>query len=89
MAGGPTEVTSGAGLKVGTTNLTALHQAMRLKPLAPPEGFQTALDVTANVSDKNVLTPSVYQISADFMSTAAQFQTAARKKSNRVIGIEK
>ena len=48
-----------------------------------------ALDVTANVPDKTVLTPSTYQISADFMSTAAHFQTAVRKKSNRVIRIEK
>ena len=48
-----------------------------------------ALGVTANVSDKTILTPLVYQISADFMSTTAHFQTAVRKKSNRVIRIEK
>lgn len=59
------------------------------KPLAPPEAFQTALDVTANVSDKTVLTPTVYQISADFMNAAAQFQTAVCIKSNRVIRLEK
>jgi len=41
------------------------------------------------VSDKTVLTPTVYQISADFMNAAAQFQTAVRIKSNRVIRIEK
>ena len=62
---------------------------MCIKPLGPPEAFQAALGVTKNVSDKNVLTPSVYQISADFMSTAAHFQTAVRKKSNRVIRIKK
>ena len=57
-------------------------------PLVPP-GFKTALAVTANVSDKTVLPPSVKQISADFMNTAAQIQTAVRIKSNRVIAIEK
>ena len=48
-----------------------------------------ALDVTANVSDKTFLTPTVYQISTDFMSTAADFQTAVCNKSNRVIAVEK
>ena len=62
---------------------------MCIKPLAPPETYQAALDVTVNVSDKTVLTPTVYQISTDFMSTAAHFQTAVRNKSNRVIAIEK
>ena len=62
---------------------------MCIKPLVSPEAFQTALGVTENVSDKTVLAPSVYQISADFMSTAAHFQTAVRKKRNRVIRIEK
>jgi len=62
---------------------------MCIKPLVPPEAFQTALGVTKNVSDKTVLAPSAYQISADFMSTAAHFQTAVRKKSNRVIRVEK
>ena len=55
----------------------------------PPGAFQTALDVTANVSDETVLTPIVYQISADFMNTAAQFQTAVRIKKQRVIRLEK
>ena len=62
---------------------------MNNMPLAPPKVFQTALDVTANVSDKFVLTPTVYQISADFMNTAAQFQTAVRIKSQRIIRLEK
>ena len=48
-------------------------------PLAPPVAFQTALDVTA----------IVYQISADFMNTATQFQTAVRIKKQRVIRLEK
>ena len=56
-------------------------------PLVPP-GFKTALAVTTNVSDKTVLPPSVKQISADFMDTAAHIQTAVQIESNRVIAIE-
>ena len=48
-----------------------------------------AFGVTVNVSDKTVLTPTAYQISANFMNTVAQIQTAVRIKSQRVIRLEK
>ena len=65
MAGRPTEVTSGVERKAVTTNLTILRHAMCIKPLAPPETYQAALDVTANVSDKTVFpdgVPDIYRI---------------------------
>ena len=62
---------------------------MCIKPLASPKAFQTAFDVIANVFDKTVLTPLVYQISTEFTNMTAHFQTAVRNKSNRVIAIEK